>query len=397
VIPRTDRQVAVALGLLAVVVYLASIVGQTTRFDYFGRLAYALARGEFWLDGAPLSEIEPGLGGHFYNVQPPLVGILLVPLVPFGSPARIETFLCALLGALSAAPLYLALRALRVPRDLSVWTTILSLFGTTLWVTAADGRSWFAAHTAALLFATLALWLAATRRSPVLIGMALGAAALARTPLAFAAPGLLLLARREGDSLRGLARAALLLGLGALPFAAVQGVYDYARWGDPLDIYGPQLHQAGHPDFVHGYFSLDYLPRQLYAIFFAPPAFLDGQPFPLRARSIGMSLVATTPALLWLARSASVCWSVPAGRAVALAAALVFLPSLLFATVGYEQYGYRRILDAQPFLMYLLALGAGWSGAAWIRAPRLFRLAVVLSVAITFYFLVEIRRFGYAG
>ena len=63
-----------------------------------------------------------------------------------------------------------------------------------------------------------------------------------------------------------------------------------------------------------------------------------------------MSLVATTPALLWLARSASVFWSLPAARAVALAAALVFLPNLLFAPVGCEQYGYRRILDAQPFL-----------------------------------------------
>lgn len=376
-------------------VYLLSILGQTTPHDYFGRLAYALARGEFWLDGAPLGEIELGRGGHFYNVQPPLVGILLVPLVPFDTAPRIETFLCALLGALSAAPLYLALRALQVPRTLSIWTTVLSLFGTTLWVTAVDGRSWFGAHTAAVFFATLALWLAATKRSPLFIGMALGAATLARTPLAFAAPGLLLLARREGDSPRDLARAALVLGAGALPFACIQMAYDYARWGNPFDIYGPQLHQAGHPDFARGYFSLEYLPRHIYAILFAAPAFVDGQLFFLRAPSVGMSLLATTPALLWLARSAHAAWSLPAGRAVALAAGMVFLPNLLFATVGYEQYGYRRILDAQPFLMYLLALGAGWSGTAWLPAPRLFRFAVVLSVAITLYFIVAIRMYGY--
>ncbi len=323
------------------------------------------------------------------------MGILLVPLVPFGTAPRIETFLCAMLGALSAPPLYLALRALQVPRSLSIWTTVLSLFGTTLWITAVDGRSWFGAHTAALFFATLALWLAATKRSPLFIGMAVGAAALARTPLAFAAPGLLLLARRDGASSRDLVRAALALGAGALPFAVVQGAYDYARWGDPFDIYGPQLHQAGHPDFARGYFSLEYLPRQIYAIFLAAPAFVDGQLFFLRAPGIGMSLVATTPALLWLARAPQAVWSIPAGRAVALAAGMVFLPNLLFATVGYEQYGYRRILDAQPFVMYLLALGVGWTGTAWLPVSRVFRFAVVLSVAITLYFLVAIRVYGY--
>ncbi|MBM4421012.1 MAG: hypothetical protein FJ034_05415, partial [Chloroflexi bacterium] len=109
---RGDRAIAAALAGLALLLYLILITGHQTGFDYFGRLAHAMTQGRLWLDGAPLSELDPGRDGHLYNVQPPLPAILMVPLVPFGPPAKIETFLCAVLGAASAFPLFMALRAL---------------------------------------------------------------------------------------------------------------------------------------------------------------------------------------------------------------------------------------------------------------------------------------------
>ena len=394
---RDDRGLALALGSVALVVYLVLIVGHRTPYDYFGRLAYALWQGRLWLDGAPLSEIEVGRDGHLYNVQPPLPALLAAPLVPFGGHDEIEVFVSAVFGALSVVPLFLALRALTVPRAVAVWCASLSAFGTTLLFTSVDGRSWFAAHATAVFFVSLALYLAASRRSAFLIGLCLGVAALARTPVALAAPGLLLLARADPRSYRELPRSLGLLCLGAAPFALIQAGYDIARWGNPFDIYGPQLHQATDPVLARGFLSLSYIPRKLYAIFFEAPAFVDNEPFFfLRPRGYGMSLLIATPAFLWIAPALQRLWSDHRWRAVGLAAALVSVPGWVFASVGYEQYAYRYSLDLQPFLIVLVAVGAAWRPAGWVRPSRLFLVAIGSSVLLSGYFLLTIRIFGFA-
>ena len=394
---RDDRALALVLGAAALAVYLALIIGHRTPFDYFGRLAYAIWQGRLSLDGAPLSEIEAGRDGHFYNVQPPLPAVLALPFVPFGAHDEIEVFVSAVFGALSIVPLFLALRALTVPRGLAVWCAVLSAFGTGLLFMSVDGRSWFAAHATAVFFLSVALYLAASRRSILLVGACVGAAALARTPAGLAAPGLLLLARRDGASTRELLRSALVLGLGIAPFALLQAGYDALRWGNPFDIYGPQLHQATDPVLARGFLSLSYIPRKLYAIFFEAPVFVDNEPlFFLRPRGYGMSLLIATPAFLWLAPGIVRLWRDARWRAVGLSAALVSIPGWLFATVGYEQYGYRYSLDLQPFLIVLVAVGAAWTPFGWQRPSRLFLIAVIVSVLLSAYFLAAIRLFGFA-
>lgn len=389
-----DRSVALALGAIGVVVYLLSIIGHTTAFDYFGRLAEALAQGRYWLDGAPphLNELAVGVGGHAYSVVPPLPAILLVPLLPFGDPAKIQTFLSALAGGASAAPLYLALRGLRLPRSLAITSVTLSTFGTTLWVSAADGRSWFAADAIAVLLLSLAFWAAVAGASPVLVGVALGAAALARLPLVLAVPAfLLLMSSRRPVSIHSI----VMFAAGIAPFAAIEATYNLARWGTPFEV-GYALLAADEPLYARGLFSLSYLPRHLYAILFEPPAFVDNDLFFLRARSIGMSVLFATPAMLWLARVPLIVRSFPPAIPLLLGC-LPLVPDLLFGTVGFEQYGYRRGLDAHPFLIALVGVAAGWNGGHWReRLSPLFGSAVALSVVGTVYFLVTIRLFGFA-
>lgn len=395
---RDDRTIALALGGVTVAVYLLLTVGHRTPFDYFGRLADAIAHGRLWLDGAPLSEIEIGRDGHFYNVQPPLSALLILPFLPLGGPDQAEVFVSALVGALSVVPLFLALRALAVPRPLAAGCAALSAFGTTLLFTSVDGRSWFGAHAAAMFFLSTALYLAASRRSLVLMGACVGAAALARTPAGLAAPGLLLLWRRDGMTVRELIRPALLFAAGVAPFAAAQAAYDVLRWGNPLDIYGPQLHQAEDPALARGFMSLSYVPRKLYAIFVEAPAFVDNEPFFfLRPRGHGMSLLLATPAFLWIVPGIARSWRDRRWRAVLLGAALVSLPGWLFATVGYEQYGYRYSLDLQPFLIALVAAGASYATTGWTSPSRIFWGAVALSVVLTGYFFLSIRLFGFAA
>lgn len=391
----TDRRIALGLAALGAGAYIAASLGHTTVYDYFGRLAVAITEGHLWLDGAPphLNELARGVGGHLYSAVPPLPALLILPLLPFGEPAALQTLISAASGGLVAAPMFLAQRALGVPRPLSVFTALFAIFGTTLWVTAVDGRSWFAGGAVGALFLALALWCAAAGWRPAIVGAILGAAVLARLPIVLAAPGLLLIATR-GD-LRAALRALPPFALGIAPFLAIQVAYNLARWGTVTDA-GYAILIVNDPFYPHGLFDLRYVPRHIYALFFEPPGFVDGDPFFLRARSIGMSAIVTAPPLLWVARAATSGRSFWATGPLALAC-LPLVPDVVYGGIGFEQYGYRRILDVLPFLVVLAAVGGGWTGSAWLaRGTPLFRAALILSFLITVYFLIEIRLFGYA-
>lgn len=389
----TDGQLALLLLAAGVFVYLLSARGQETVFDYFGRLAVALTHGEWWLDDAPshLNELVTGVGGHRYSVVQPLPALLLVPLVPFGHPGEIQTFLSAVAGGATGAPMFLIGRRLGAPRSVAVTVALLSLFGTELWITAVDGRSWWAADTIGALVLTLAVWAALAGAPPLVVGLALGAATLTRGPMILAAPALFLLLPGRPSVRRALAIAG-----GIAPFIALEAAYNVARWGTPLEI-GYALLSADDPLYSRGIFSLSYVPRHIYAMFLEPPAFVDNTLTFLRARFIGMSLLVVTPALVWIARTPFLVRS--GGMWIAfLALGLITLaPDMLFGTVGFEQYGYRRALDAHPFLMALTAVGAAWTGRGWRpRAGALFLVVVAVSIALNLYFLVTIRVYGMA-
>jgi len=108
-----------------------------------------------------------------------------------------------------------------------------------------------------------------------------------------------------------------------------------------------------------------------------------------------MSLLVATPAFLWLARAAVSARALPIASALLLGC-LTLLPDVFFGTTGFEQYGYRRSLDAQAFLIPLLAIGGGHVGTWLSSGTPLFRAAVALSIAGTLYFFQAIRLHGYA-
>lgn len=387
----TDREIALVLLVSGVAAYVIAIRGQETVFDYFGRLAVGLTQGRYWLDDAPphLNELMGGVGGHRYSVVQPLPALLLVPLVPFGGPAAVQTFLSAVAGGASAAPMFLVLRRLDVPRALAVTVAILSVFGTQILVLAVDGRSWWAADTLGALVLTLAVWAALSGASPVVVGLALGAASLTRAPMLLAAPALFVLMSGPATLRRAIGIAA-----GVAPFIGIEAAYNLARWGTPMEI-GYSLLSGNDPFYSRGIWSLSYLPRHLYAILFEPPAFVDNELAFLRARGIGMSLLIVTPALLWIARAPLVAHRLPYAAGLFLGL-LTLVPDVLFGTVGFEQFGYRRALDAHPFLTALMAVGAGWTGRVWRERPTpLFAAAAVLSVTANVYFLITIRLFGF--
>jgi hypothetical protein len=391
----SDRAAAIWIGVIAAAIYVGAGFALATDYDYYGRLAEAFLRGRWWLTEAPpwLNELLPCGDGRYCVVYPPLPAILSLPLVPFFPTAVAQVVASRIAGGASAGVLFWALRAYGAPRSYAVAGTVLSAFGTTLFFTSVDGRAWYAAHAASMLFLSAAFALAARGGSASRMGALVGLSALARLPVAAASPALAWLdARRSGASYR---RALVGVVIGGLPLALVYVGYNLLRWGSPLDAGYARLTE-GDFFFDQGLFSPLYLVRHLFAIFLQPPDIVSGTPFFLLPRYVGMSLFLTTPAFLWIFIALREVRRDVVVAATALAALLALLPDVFHGTVGFQQFGYRFSIDAQPFLIALALAGDGLSRGAWRRRPTvIFIVAIVLSLAVNIYAMVGITRFGY--
>jgi hypothetical protein len=393
-LPRSDGPIAALLASIGVLLYEITSAGRPTSFDYFGRLGEALLQGRWWLSEVPshFSELVPCGPERFCVAYPPLPALLTLPFVLVFDSATAQTLASAIVGGLSAAPTYLALRTLGAPRSVAALVTLFALLGTTLWFTASTGDAWFFAHAAAVLFASLAV-LGAVRGWPAWsVGALVGAAALARFPVGLALPALAFIVWRvRGGSLL---RTAALAVAGALPFVALELAYNIARWGTPTEVGYAYLTAVDNPVVPHGLFSPRYLPDHLYAIFLRPPVVGDA-PFILRPSRFGLSMLLLSPAFVFLIPAARKLRAHPAFAPLLVAGALALLPDVFHGGVGARQLGYRFSLDAQPFLLPLVALGAAWNGA-WRGPTRWLGAAVIWSVVATAYATIAILSLGYA-
>jgi hypothetical protein len=394
VLPRSDGAVAALLASVGVLIYEITGAGRPTSFDYFGRLAEAFLEGRWWLTEVPshFSELVPCGPERFCVAYPPLPAVMALPFVLVFDSATAQTLASAIVGGLSAAPTYLMMRALGTPRSVAAVVALFALLGTTLWFTSSTGDAWFFAHAVAVLFASLAA-LGAVRGWPAWsVGALIGAAALARFPVGLALPALALVVwRARGGSLTSTAALAV---AGALPFAAIELGYNVLRWGTPAEAGYAYLTDVDNPVVPYGLFSPRYLPDHLYAIFLRPPEVGDA-PFLLRPSRFGLSMLLLSPAFLFLVPTARKLRAHPAFAPLLVAGALALLPDLFHGGVGARQLGYRFSLDAQPFLLPLIALGAAWNGA-WHGPTRWLVVAVIWSVLATAYATIAILGVGYA-
>ena len=391
----SDRTIAIALAAAGAVAYLVAGLDLLTVYDYYGRLAWSVAQGQWWLNEAPpwLNELVACGTERWCVVYPPLPAILAVPFTLFLPTDLSQVLVSRLAGGLSTGILFLALRAFGAPRLVAITGALLSTLGTTLFFSSVDGRAWYAAHAVAMPFLSAAFLFAARGERALLVGACIGLAALARLPVAAAAPALaLLLAHRAGTPYP---KALAGVVVGGLPFALGYVGYDLLRWGSLFDSGYVKLTQ-GDVFFTRGLFSPFYLPRHFYAIFLEPPDLVEGTPFFLRPRGIGTALFLVTPAFLWLFAGLRAVRRDIGTAAVAAAALLALLPDIFHGTVGFQQFGYRFSLDAQPFLIALALAGDARTHGGWRGRPSfLFLAAALLSVAINIYGTVAISRFGY--
>src|SRR3979411_3171129 len=159
----SDRTAAIWIGVIAAAIYVGTGIGLATDYDYYGRLADAFLHGRGWLPEAPpwLNELLPCGDGRYCVVYPPLPAILSLPLVPFFPTAVAQVVASRIAGGASAGVLYYGLRRYGAPRTYALAGALLSAFGTTLFFSSVDGRAWYAAHSASMLFLTGAFAVAA--------------------------------------------------------------------------------------------------------------------------------------------------------------------------------------------------------------------------------------------
>jgi hypothetical protein len=366
---------AVALGASAV---LAAFSGR--RFLHQSKAPHFVYQAAAFLEGRLDLAVDPPnqedwvkVGDRFYVSFPAVPAVVMLPFVALFGYQLNDTSFTVFVAGLSLMLFFLVLRRLsraqdspRGEREDLAFTAILG-FGTLFFCCAIRGEVWFTAQVMGVGFTSLYLLAAHRAARPLLAGLAWSAAALSRTPLAFAGAffaaealwpsGSLSWeeARRDpGQKLRKLARFAA----GGAPLFLLHAAFNLARFGGPGE-FGHRLlwNNRVNADIARwGLFSYQYLERNLHAAFTRLPN-LSLHPFAVGYDPHGMSMLVTTPLLvllLWPRQKPRL------HRALWLTVACTALPGLFYQNDGYMQFGFRFSLDYTPFLVILLALG-GWS------------------------------------
>ena len=139
---------------------------------------------------------------------------------------------------------------------------------------------------------------------------------------------------------------------------------------------------------TYGLFNFHFLSKNLSALFTLLPRLQPDAPF-IVVSSHGMSVLLTTPALLYLLRPRAretpvdVFWH----RLLWCTVAAVAIPHLLYQNTGYEQFGYRFSIDYMPYLVALLAVGKH-------PITRTFKAAIVFGMLVNAFGAVTFKRFA---
>jgi hypothetical protein len=351
------------------------------------------------LDGAelPVTRIRRSLGKTAYVSFPPFPAVIMLPGAAFAGRTANDVIPTVLIAALI---LPLALAALRrlsraglSARSLGddLWLVAALAFGSVLWFSAVQGRVWYTAHVVGVALALVYAWASIEAAHPVVAGLALGAAALTRTAMAFMVPLLLCEAWRvcggiaawradRRAMLRGLARPLVRFAVPLVGFAIAGMVFNLVRFGSPTEFGHSYLQVRQQAQIEqYGLASYHYLARNLAVAFTLLPDLLPRPPY-VQISGHGLALWFTTPVLvlvLWPRERG------PLHRPLWLCVAAVALPSLLYQNSGWVQFGYRFSLDYLVLLIVLLAVG-GRPLTRTVKALIIAGIAINLFGAITF-------------
>ena len=358
---------ALLFFLLSLIVYFLTQPRVANPFNYFVYLADAIAHGRLHLIDTPFYFEELiTKDGLSYTIYPPMPAILLVPIVAVWGLSFSQVFASILLGSVNISIVFLIMRRLTGNLEKQVWMTLLFGFGTIYWYTATVGSVWYFAHIVSLFFLLLAILETFGKRRVFLIGLLLGASYWSRIPTILTLPFFIVMLSdlwlprsAHASFLKRLRLSPLILiALGIGVFICLNFLYNYLRFGTPLDV-AYSMHTISEakarvsPWFDQGLLSLSYIPHHLYTFLLHPPALIESRPYIVPSMA-GLSVFITTPAFIFAfaagvkSRLALACW-----LAILPTALLIFTKS----GTGWTQFGYRYALDFYPFLLLLTFKG----------------------------------------
>ena len=346
------------------------------------------------LDGQelPASRIRQSVGKTAFMSFPPFPTVVMLPVAALAGRAGNDVIPTLLLAALILPLALLVLRRLSDAglshRSLGddLWLVATLAFGSVTFFSAVQGKVWFTAHVVGLDLALLYAWAAIEARRPLIAGLALGAAALTRTAMAFMVILFLCEAWRTHGGLtawradrptllRDLWRPLLTFAAPIIAFAAAGLIYNHVRFGSPTEFGHSYLEVRQQAQIEHfGLASYHYLARNLAVALTLLPELFSHPPY-LQISGHGLALWVTTPILLL------VLWprtKNPLHRPLWLTVAAVALPSLLYQNSGWVQFGYRFSLDYLVFLVMLLAIGGR-------PLTRIAKALIVLGILINLF------------
>lgn len=364
------------------ILFFISSPAGSTPYNYFTRLAEAFINGRLFVLDNPswLNELIPRVGGGYYIAYPPLPAIISMPIVLFFGESIGQQNITHIIGALYVSATYIMILSCTKRQFESLLGAFMIGAGSIVWFLSSVGSSWYLGQITAALFLTLAITSAIKNKRPLLTGIFLGLAYLARVHVILAIPFFLIVSKKNWRI-----RDVIMFGLGIVPFVLLNSAYNFARFQVPWDIgYSliPGVLQESY--FERGLVHPSYIGRHLKTAFLALPQIEHKWPF-LIPRWTGLSILLTTPAFL-LAMLAD--YKKIINKAALLGMFFVLIPIVMHGTTGFAQFGYRFAVDVYPFLILLTI-----SGSQRI-SKRFFVLLIIIGVLVNLWGVVLINKLG---
>jgi len=332
-----------------------------------------------------------------YVSFPPFPAVLMAPFVAIWGLSFNDVLFNGLWAGLNPMLLFLLLRHLRA-RGLSrrtevddLWLTALFGVGTVYYFCSVVGQVWFTAQIVAVTLSIGFVWSSLGARRPMLAGLFVALGFATRPPWLVAPLFIIELVRSIGgwhalrtrEGRRALTKPMARFALPIVMVGIILAGLNAARFGNPFEFGHKFLAvQWQERMFRFGLFNYHFLSRNLAAALILLPRLMIHYPY-VKISQHGMSMLVTTPNLAYnvMPQAPS-----PLRRALWVTVLTTALPSLLYHSSGYVQFGYRYSLDYLVFFLVLLAISTR-------PLTKLFKGLVLWSFIVNLFLAITFDRY----
>ena len=187
----------ITIFFITLIIFGVTSAGNTA-FNHFTLLADSFIHGKIyiegdmpWLEKIPIDQNKQNLANptdKFFVANPPMPAIVaLVPVLLFGKNLP-QQYISFILGALITVFTFLISLKIKNNLKLAVWSSILLSLGSINWYLITVGSTWYLAQITAELFLLFSIYSMLKKKNPILTGLFLGFAYLARIPIILTLP-----------------------------------------------------------------------------------------------------------------------------------------------------------------------------------------------------------------